>query len=160
MELDQHLLLDLIKEDRNEIRIIKNRIYTYMQALIVAAFALTAFFISRCTHEGTILLTNSIRAIICTANLGLWLLSCGVFWTLNKDLHFVRECLTWRQGQLKNSDSYFGKPGELKEVLSKRCLAFLNRWWYTDFKNDGLLFILMVALTIVYLGVMVGVFFI
>jgi hypothetical protein len=151
---DPKLLLELIKEDRNEIRIVKARIYTYIQALIVAAFALTAFFINKCTVEGVITLTANIKSVICVANLGFLLLSWGIFWVLNKDLHFVRECLTWREAQLKEATGhdYFGDVPDVNSPLSR---AILKKCWDTGFKNDGLLFFLMLVLSAIYAGVTV-----
>ncbi len=157
-KLPPKTLLDLIKEDRNEIRTIKNRIYTYIQALIVAAFAVTAFYIRIITDPNTTNIPEHFNWIIIGTNVMFGVLSWCIFWVLNKDLHFVRKCLTWREAQLKKTvgDCF----GDISDQFPRFWQWVLNKHWPTEFKNDGLLYIVMTILTAIYVVVIVALIFI
>jgi hypothetical protein len=153
-EPDQHLLAGFIKEDREEIRMIKSRIYTNIQVLIAVSLAVTSFFIERSMNEGIINLTCSVKKIIIVVNILFLTISWIFFYFQNKDLHFVRKCLSKREKMLKDLGvDYF--EDECETSPEKIWEKFLNKFWKTDFKNDGLLFIPMCLLSFIYIGVMI-----
>ncbi len=150
-KFSQDVLVNLIKEDREEIRVIKNRIYTYVQVLITLSIAVTAFFIQgsmdvniKINHSADIHLTDSIKMIVIFTNVIFLFISWVIFLVLNKDLYFVRKCLTQRESELKEiSEKYFGKKSY--KTPNAR------------FKNDLLLLFPMCILTIIYIVVIIGV---
>lgn len=149
---DPKLLADFIKEDRTEIRMIKSRIYTNIQVLIGASFAVTSFFIERSMKDGNINLTCNVKKIIILTNIAFLLISWIIFYFQNKDLYFVRKCLNKREKKLKEIDAdYFGD--EPDDTLPGWCKKLLNKCWRTNFLNDGLLFFPMCLLTLIYFGV-------
>jgi len=155
---DPNILADFIKEDRTEIRMIKSRIYTNIQVLISASFAITSFFIGKSmdTNKGDIILTDNVKTIVIFTNIAFLVISWIIFYVQNKDLYFVRKCLKTREDKLKeiNAD-YFGDGDD--DTLSGYCKDFLDTFWQTEFKNDGLLFFPMCLLTLIYLGVIITV---
>lgn len=154
-KLDPKILMDLIKEDRNEIRNIKNRMYTTIQTLAAVSFAIATFFIERCTHDGAMNTESwaDARRIIIWTNAAFCLLSWAIFFVMNTDLYYVRRCLMWRESQLTQSTekNYFGTmPTSSRKSWY---LRFLAKIWPTKFENDGLVFLMMILLTAVYIGV-------
>jgi len=156
-DLDAKLLADFIKEDRTEIRLIKNRIYTYIQVLIGASFTFTAFFIGKSMDKGVVNLTPNVKEIIVFTNIAFLVISWIIFYFQNKDLQFVRRCLTDREKKLEAMGvNYFEN---CDDKLPNWCKKFLKKFWPTEFINDSLLFIPMCLLTLIYAGVIVTVCF-
>ncbi|MDR1761760.1 MAG: hypothetical protein LBR55_04860 [Bacteroidales bacterium] len=153
-EFNRQILVDFIKEDRVEIRMIKNRIYTNIQVLIGISIGVTAFFIERSMDNGKIEFSCSVKNIIIVTNMVFLAISWIMFYFQNKDLYFVRKCLTHRENELKkmNVECFGDEPDK---TLPKFWRIFLHIFWKTDFENDGLLFFPMSLLTLIYIGVMI-----
>jgi hypothetical protein len=128
-----------IKEDREEIRIIKNRIYTYLQVLIAASLAITAFFIKGSTSEESVikLTIDKIENITISINVVFWAISVMFFFFQFRDLIFVRRCL-------KKRETAFDRVTQSNYFDSHK-----------KFTNDWLLLVPMGMLTLIYIGVIV-----
>ena len=144
------ILINLIKEDRNEIRIIKNRVYTYVQALAVAAFAITAFLFKDGEDSW------SIEWMVIGINVVFLALSWAVVGVQYLDLRFVRRCIRWRECQLTKFDAdYFGIKKECKFSAGNKCQNSSKLLCSAHFANDYLLFGPVALLTLVYIAVIV-----
>ncbi len=137
-------LMDLIKEDRNEIRIIKNR--TYVEALIVAAFAIIAFLIKDGKGIGkTKELTIAVNIVFLTIS---WVITIIQY----IDLCFVRKCLKWRECHLTRLGvDYFGHRGKCEYESDNGCTYDAKLLCKEVFPNDRCLFLPAGVLSIIYI---------
>ena len=124
----EQTLLELIKEDRIEIREIKNRIYLSIQNFVMVALAINAFFLEKRDLKN--------NKILISIDLILLVISWIFFLFLKRDLRFTRKCLKGRQ-----------------DLLLK--LSKLN--YFPDCKNvdvdikDNNLYIAILLLTVIYI---------
>lgn len=146
---DPEFLISFIKEDREEIRLIKNRIYTYMQILIAASLAITAFFIKGCIVDGVITLKPDIRNAAIIINSAFLLISFVFSYFQYQDLKFVRRCLKKREKYFNAATGadYFDSTKKMKKTKSEEEEEFLN---------DKLLSVPMIILGLIYVVVIVG----
>ncbi|MDR2912537.1 MAG: hypothetical protein LBV38_04455 [Alistipes sp.] len=152
-----NVLYDLIKEDRNEIRTIKNWMYTSIQAWLAASFAVLAFIISKASPDGEICLDCKEEWIVVLTILLFLGISWVVFYFQNKDLHFTRLCLRHREEILEQSCIEIDYFGDIDQPLPKWLDKFRKKWWHTEFKNDAMPWFAQLAASLVYVLEIVGV---
>ncbi|MDR1679462.1 MAG: hypothetical protein LBR81_06750 [Prevotellaceae bacterium] len=141
---DANFLAEFIKEDREEIRLIKNRIYTYMQVLLAASLAITAFFIKGSVEQGEMNFSSDISTITIFTNGAFLIISVVFFYFQYEDLRFVRHCLKNREKDFEEATGilYFNSNKSKKKKDEKE-----------SFRNDWLLLVPMIILVVVYLAV-------
>jgi hypothetical protein len=98
LETKADILKTFIQEDRNEIRIILNRIHGITSSLVVSSFAITAFLFGK--HEASIPSRPEYYSVLVDSLLiGLIIMS---FLILKRNLVFARKALKLRQDLLNN----------------------------------------------------------
>ena len=102
MELGIEIRADILKtamqEDRNEIRLIKDRIYASCSALTLAAFAVAAFLLGRPESAGN----HRLLYFLALVDLSVITLIWAVFKRLQADLLNARKCLQARERMIRN----------------------------------------------------------
>ncbi len=132
-----NFLANFIKEDREEIRLIKNRIYTYMQVLIAASLAITSFFIKG-SKEGKNI-TDLNLEVIPTAigiNVLFLIISFVFFYFQYRDLKFVRRCLQKREQDFN--------------IAAGKVYFKIEQEKEGKFRNDRILWVPMAILILIY----------
>ncbi|MBI4644416.1 MAG: hypothetical protein HY790_11450 [Deltaproteobacteria bacterium] len=98
LETKADILKTFIQEDRNEIRIILNRIQGITSSLVVSSFAITAFLFGK--HEASIPKRPEYYSVL--VDFLLIALITVVFFILKKNLVNARKALKLRQDLLNN----------------------------------------------------------
>ncbi|MGB7911146.1 MAG: hypothetical protein WCF59_02870 [Desulfobaccales bacterium] len=98
LEIKADILTAFIKEDRTEIRIIRDRIMNTTSSIVVASFAITAFFYSR--QDNTLL--NNLRNYASVIDVGLIGLIFALFIVMKRSLYYGRKALMARQKLLND----------------------------------------------------------
>lgn len=95
LEVRAELIRAAIQEDRVEIRLIKDRVYSNVTLITVSSFAITAFLLGKDVpkiHGGLLPLIDASFLVM------LWV----VFWRLKTDLDICHVCLESREDMLRN----------------------------------------------------------
>jgi hypothetical protein len=96
-EAKAKIVLDVIREDRAEIRFQEDKIYNMISAMTIASFAITAFVMGNKS-----LLTSSFGLILLPiADLALIAVLCTTFITLRRNLDFAQLFLEGRERLLR-----------------------------------------------------------
>jgi hypothetical protein len=87
------IVVDLIKEDRAEVRFQEEKIYTIVTNVIIASFAISAFILGNST------LSNSLfgRILLPGVDLALGVILSVTFWQLQRNLNTAQSYLQRRQ---------------------------------------------------------------
>jgi len=107
------VLTDFIREDRAEVRIYRNRLENLTSSVVVASFAISAFFIAKVTPLTTMELVGA-TLLIDAGLVAILLLSFG---RIKYDLVFLRKALKWRPSKLEALEE--GTPPNHIEVFRK-----------------------------------------
>lgn len=110
IEAKANLIMTAIREDRAELRSIKDRIYGLTTLITTASFAVTAFAMK---DNHSLLSAPYLTIIDIAFTLMLWV----VFWRLKVDLTVCRICLEARENMLRNlgsNDRPFDVFGEVQ----------------------------------------------
>jgi hypothetical protein len=98
IEIKADILRTFIQEDRNEVRLILNRIHNITSSILVASFAITAFLCGK--HDASIKVTTVYYSVL--VDFLLICLMIASFLILKQNLLNVRKALKLRQNLLNN----------------------------------------------------------
>ncbi len=127
-------LIEFIKEDRTEIREIRNRMYSTIQLFVIASIAITAFCLDNDKSALPFYLVDVFFLLI----------SWGYFFLTKRDLSMARRCLKGRQDQLTTismTDSYLDNivaeyNKRIKKNNKKHPLRLKQLITVKDYKNN------------------------
>ena len=126
VQIRADILKTLMQEDRNEIRLLKDRIYTICTFLTVSSFAITSFFFSPERAPGYRASWGFLLLIDVSIIVLLWV----VFARLKIDLTNARKCLQVRERIIRNLDETSERPFDPTPDASKETLTITENGLY------------------------------
>jgi hypothetical protein len=111
-EQQANLLMDIIKNDREEVRSQEDKIYNIITSVVIASFGITAFIMGNATLSSSPFGLTLLPGI----DLGLLLILVQGFWRLRENLYTGQEFLQQRQQLLENVANTTEDPNDTEEV--------------------------------------------
>jgi hypothetical protein len=148
------LIMDAIKEDRNEIRTMTQQIYTVVSFIAVSSFAVTSFFIGLHGSQNFNIVTKLGRPFFVAIDASFLIILWGLFLRLVGDVNICQGFLEYRQDLLKtiaegDSSSSFKVFDPLPSESTKPKISHKNLYWIAASTTVAIL-VKLIAVLLIY----------